>query len=170
MERLIRTGSDLDSHEQYIINLFHILLPDLKIILDVVILLFHGFIMNISEASSKYIDISGIAWSKGGEVEGVEIRIDGGKWVAALDMENDTWAKWTYRIETKKLSKGNHTIEARAVSQEKYSLIPEKTVAVTQSQSDDALDLTCLPIIGVICLVAGVAFYIIRSKGRKNEF
>ncbi len=128
------------------------------------------FIMNISEVSSKYIDISGISWSKGGEVEGVEIRIDGGRWVEAKDMSNNTWAKWTYRIETKKLVKGNHTIEARAISQEKYSLIPEESVFVAQSWQDDGLDLTWLPIVGIIILIAGVAAYVLLSNGRKNAF
>ncbi|UCE37852.1 MAG: S8 family serine peptidase [Thermoplasmata archaeon] len=126
------------------------------------------FIMDISNSSSKYIDISGIAWSKNGEVEGVEVRIDGGKWVKVKDMDNGTWAKWTYRIQTKDLSKGNHIIEARAISGDKYSLFHEEDVFVAQSFRDDEFDAACLPGIAIIVLVLGVAVYIILRKGPKN--
>ena len=57
------------------------------------------FIMNITNTSSRIIDISGIAWSKNGEVESVEIRIDDGEWVETKDISNGTWAKWTYRVD-----------------------------------------------------------------------
>ena len=43
------SASDLDAHEQYIIDLIIVLLPDLKIVLDVIVLLLHGFLMNISQ-------------------------------------------------------------------------------------------------------------------------
>jgi subtilisin family serine protease len=127
------------------------------------------FIMDISNSSSKYIDISGIAWSKGGEVEGVEIRIDNGSWKTAEDMGNGTWSKWTYRIESKKLGKGNHTIEARAISDGKYSLFSEDTVYVDKTASDDEFDPFCLPGIAIIILVIGVAAYIILWKGPRNK-
>jgi serine protease AprX len=127
------------------------------------------FIMDISNSSSKYIDISGIAWSKGGEVEGVEIRIDGGSWKMAEDMGNGTWSKWTYRIGASKLGKGNHTIEARAISNGKYSLFSEYTVYVDKTASEDEFDPFCLPGIAIIILVVGVAAYIIIWKGPKNK-
>jgi subtilisin family serine protease len=127
------------------------------------------FIMDISNSSSKYIDISGIAWSKGGEVEGVEIRIDNGSWKMVEDMGNGTWSKWTYRIEASKLGKGNHTIEARAISDGKYSLFSEDTVYVDKTVSDDEFDPFCLPGIAIIILVVGVAAYIIIWKGPRNK-
>jgi subtilisin family serine protease len=127
------------------------------------------FIMDISNSSSKYVDISGIAWSKGGKVGGVEIRIDNESWKTAEDMGNGTWSKWTYRIEASKLGKGNHTIEARAISDGKYSLSSQETVHVDKTVSDDEFDPFCLPGIAIIILVLGVAAYIIIWKGPKNK-
>lgn len=127
------------------------------------------FIMDISNSSSKYVDISGIAWSKGGEVEGVEIRIDNGEWKMAEDMGNGTWSKWTYRIEAKKLGKGNHTIEARAISDGKYSLFSEETVFVSKTTDVDELKASCLPGIAIIILVLGVAAYILIWRGPKRK-
>jgi hypothetical protein len=127
------------------------------------------FIMDISNSSSKYIDISGISWSKGGEVEGVEIRIDNGSWKMVEDMGNGTWSKWTYRVESSKLGKGNHTIEARAISDGKYSLSSQDTVYVDKTASDDEFDPFCLPGIAIIILVVGVAAYIIIWKGPRNK-
>jgi hypothetical protein len=125
------------------------------------------FIMNITD-SSDIIDISGIAWSKDGEVECVEVRIDGGQWVATQDASDGTWAKWTYRVDLKELKKGNHTIEARAVSGEKHSLFHEKTVFVPKTWEDD-FEGTCLPGIAIIILVAGIAVYILVVLGRKKK-
>ena len=124
------------------------------------------FIMNITNTSSKLIDISGIAWSKDGEVEYVEVRIDGGEWKEAKDESDGTWSKWTYRIDLSKLEKGNHTFEARAVDGGKHSLHDEEAVSVTRTWKDGGLEVNCLPGIGIIILVVGVAVYILVKKGR----
>jgi serine protease AprX len=64
------------------------------------------FIMNITDPSSRYVTISGISWSKNGEVESVEVRVDGGEWVEAKAMDNGTWAKWTYTLDQAGMGKG----------------------------------------------------------------
>ncbi|MEE9152010.1 MAG: S8 family serine peptidase, partial [Thermoplasmata archaeon] len=126
------------------------------------------FIMNISDPSSRFIDISGIAWSKNGEVESVEIRIDDGEWVETKDISNGTWAKWTYRVDLAELGKGNHTFEVRAVNSDMYSLQDEKVVLVTRNWSTVDFEANCLPGIAIIILVAGVAAYLLLKKGRKE--
>ncbi|UCG68565.1 MAG: S8 family serine peptidase [Thermoplasmata archaeon] len=127
------------------------------------------FIMEISNTSSRYVDISGIAWSQNGEVEVVEIRIDDGEWVEAKDMSNGTWSKWTYRLNQAKLGKGNHTFEARAVAGDKYSLQDEESVLVAKTWKGDESEFACLPGLVILILVAGVAGYLLFFKGRKNE-
>lgn len=127
------------------------------------------FIMNITDPSSQIIDISGIAWSKNGEVDTVEIRIDGENWVKAKDTSNGTWSKWTYRIDSTKLTKGNHTVEARAVHGEKYSLHDEEVMFVARKWTGEGFEANCLPGIAIIVLVAGVATYLLLKKGRKDD-
>ncbi len=126
------------------------------------------FIMNITNSSSRIIDISGIAWSKNGEVEGVEVKIGDGEWVMANDMSNGTWSKWTYRLDRRDLSKGDHTIEARAVNSGKYSLQDEEIVFVEQEWREGGLEGSCLPGIAIIILVVGVATYLLLIRGRKG--
>jgi serine protease AprX len=127
------------------------------------------FIMDIGNSSSRFVDISGISWSKNGEVEVVEIRIDDGEWVEAQDMSNGTWSKWTYRVDQAKLGKGNHTFEARAVAGAKYSLQDEEVVVVAKTWKGGESEFGCLPGLVIIILVAGVAGYIFFFKGRKKE-
>ncbi len=126
------------------------------------------FIMNIPNSSSRIIDISGIAWSKNGGVEGVEVKIGDGEWVMANDMSNGTWSKWTYRLDRRDLSKGDHTIEARAVNSGKYSLQDEEIVFVEQEWREGGLEGSCLPGIAIIILVVGVATYLLLIRGRKG--
>lgn len=127
------------------------------------------FIMNITNSSSRFIDVSGIAWSKNGEVEGVEVKIGDGEWVMAKDMSNGTWSKWIYRLDLKDLSKGNYTIEARAVNGGKYSLQDEEIVFVTKDWREGGLEGSCLPGIAIIILVVGVATYLLLVRGRKGR-
>ena len=127
------------------------------------------FIMEISNSSSRYVDISGIAWSKNGEVEVVEIRIDDGEWIETEDMSNGTWSKWTYRVDQAKLEKGDHTFEARAVAGDKYSLQDEESVLVAKTWKGDETEFACLPGLAILIVVAGVAGYILFFKGRNKE-
>ncbi len=82
------------------------------------------FIMNRTSQDGE-MTFYGISWAKLGKVEGVEVRIDGGKWVPAESLvgsETDEWAQWEYKCPLSKLGAGNHTMEARAIEGEKSSL------------------------------------------------
>jgi hypothetical protein len=128
------------------------------------------FIMNMSYSiTPRYIGISGIAWSKDGEVESVEVRIDGGEWVEAHDSGNGSWSKWTYLVDMKDLSKGNHTFEARATSGDMHSLHDEEIVSVDESWQEDEFQSLCLPGIAIVILVAATAAYLLLIKGRKKN-
>jgi serine protease AprX len=126
------------------------------------------FITNITNSSSRLIDISGIAWSKNGDIEGVEIKIGDGEWMMAKDMSNGTWSKWTYRLDKKELSKGDYIIEARAVNGDKYSLQDEDIVFVAEEWREEGFEGICLPGIAIIILVAGVTTYLLLLKVRKD--
>jgi serine protease AprX len=127
------------------------------------------FIMNITNTSSRYVTISGISWSKDGEVESVEVRIDGGDWVEVKDMDNGTWSKWTYKVDMARYGKGNHTFEARAVSGDMHSLHHEETVVVTKTWTLFDAEGSCLPGIAIIMVVAAVVVYLFLKKGKKND-
>jgi serine protease AprX len=127
------------------------------------------FIMNITDPSSRYVTVSGISWSKDGEVESVEIRVDGGSWREAEDKSNGTWAKWSYTVDLAQLGKGNHTFEARAVSGDQHSLHHEETVNVEKSFSTTISGGSCLPAVAILIVVVATAVYFILKKGRKGQ-
>ncbi len=127
------------------------------------------FIMDIEYSkTSEPIAISGIAWSKNGKVEYVEVKVDDGEWKQAKEMANGTWSKWTYAIDTTKLQKGNHTFEARAISGEMHSLPDDEVLFVSEQQIKGAFGTNCLPGIAIIILVTGVATYLLLFKVRKG--
>jgi serine protease AprX len=124
------------------------------------------FIMNVTYSSYGVGSISGIAWSKDGEVQSVEVRIDGGDWKEATDKSNGTWSKWIYDVEKEGLSKGDHTIEVRAVAGDKHSLHDEEMVIIRKTRDDVAFPSTCIPGIAILILVGGVAVYILLRKDK----
>jgi hypothetical protein len=127
------------------------------------------FIMNITNTSSRYVTVSGISWSKNGEVESVEVRVDGGKWVEAEDIGEGNWSQWAYKIDMSKLGKGNHTFEARAVAGEMHSLEHEEVVIVTKTWPSDEDGGSCLPGVALIAVVAAIVVYLFLKKGKKVE-
>ncbi|MDG6221148.1 MAG: S8 family serine peptidase, partial [Candidatus Thermoplasmatota archaeon] len=66
--------------------------------------------------------ISGMAWSRGGNVSSVEYRVAGGEWKTATG-NGDGWDSWQVTLDLGKIPLGNQTIEIRAVGGEKYSLV-----------------------------------------------
>ena len=93
----------------------------------------------------------------------VKIRLDNGTWTTALGLEN-----WTFTINTAKLAKGNHRIEAKSFAANLYS----ETVSVNFTVNNPSPGASiggnqwCLPAIA-IALVAGIAVLFLRKK-RKN--
>ncbi len=126
------------------------------------------FIMNITDPSSRYVTISGISWSKDGEVESVEVRVDGGSWKEAKDETDGNWSKWSYTVDLAKIGKGNHTFEARAVTGDQHSLYYEEVVLVEKTWSIPDEGGSCLPAIGIIAVIGVVAAYFILKRGGKK--
>lgn len=126
------------------------------------------FIMNVTDASRAPVFVSGIAWSKGGEVESVEVRIGDGEWREAQDESNGTWAKWTFKIGSEEIEKGNLTIEARAVSGDRHSLYHEEIVLVEKTFGDDDIGASWFLGIAFIICIAMVAVFVLMKKGKKT--
>jgi hypothetical protein len=127
------------------------------------------FIMNITDPSSRYVTVSGISWSKDGEVESVEVRVDGGDWKMASDESDGNWSMWSYTVDLARLGKGNHTFEARAISGDQHSLYYEEVVTVEKSWSTQDAGGSCLPAIAVIMVVGVVAVFFLFKKGGKGQ-
>ena len=109
--------------------------------------------------------ISGHSWAQQGVIDTVEFRIDGGSWSEATyevvpgELEAGTPFNWNITLDPNSLSKGNHTVEVRAVSGEMISL----PVLVSVSGSGIALDnqgggviLYAFGIIILVMVLAGV--------------
>ncbi|HIH82537.1 MAG TPA: S8 family serine peptidase [Candidatus Thalassarchaeaceae archaeon] len=72
--------------------------------------------------------VSGHSWAQQGVIDAVEFRIDGGAWSEATyevvpgELEAGIPFTWNISLNPNSLSKGNHTVEVRAVSGEMTSL------------------------------------------------
>jgi DMSO/TMAO reductase YedYZ molybdopterin-dependent catalytic subunit len=69
---------------------------------------------NRSRVDAGTVAIAGVAWAQHTGIDRVEVRIDGGAWIAATladAISIDTWRQWYYSWDA---SAGNHTIEVRA--------------------------------------------------------
>ena len=115
-------------------------------------------IMNATQVGD-FVEISGLAWSRGGSVGSVEVQIDGGSWKLATDLTDGLWNKWAYRVSTSNLGNGNHTVRARAVKEEKTSLTSEMlfdvkgAAKVTEEEGGGMGWLLALLIIPVVWMV-----------------
>ncbi|TBN57480.1 twin-arginine translocation signal domain-containing protein [Glaciihabitans arcticus] len=60
------------------------------------------------------VPIAGVAWAQHTGIDGVEVRVDGGPWLAAklaTAISADTWVQWVYEWDA---TPGQHEIQARA--------------------------------------------------------
>jgi hypothetical protein len=126
-----------------------------------------NYIMNISYLEHGSIDIEGFAYAKKGEIEKVELRINEGNWFEVCDT-NGTWFDWTYRLNPKDLPLGNNTLQSRAVSGDKHSLISEVDFMVVEHPSEPGAVSEQLMIGALIFLAIIIAAVIIISKYRKK--
>lgn len=67
------------------------------------------------------VNVSGTAWDADG-LTGVEIRIDGGTWIASAGTDD-----WYHMLDTTEMAYGQHTVEARANNGDHYSKIGTST-------------------------------------------
>ncbi len=67
------------------------------------------------------VNVSGTAWDADG-LTGVEIRIDGGAWIAGAGTDD-----WYHLLDTTEMAYGQHTVEARAYNGDHHSKIGART-------------------------------------------
>jgi len=120
--------------------------------------------------TSGTITIQGVAFSKEGELEDIEIAIDNGIWKEVKDIEeNGTYKFWEYKVDTTQLDNENHTIKARAVGPGGQSLEDDFEVSVfnkpTKAGGITSEQLTISII--VILIIMGAIFVYLYSKKRK---
>ncbi|MFE0748661.1 molybdopterin-dependent oxidoreductase [Gordonia sp. NPDC058843] len=71
-----------------------------------------------SEHPAGEVVVAGTAWAQHTGIERVEVRVDQGPWQPAeltTEYSIDTWRQWKFRWQA---TKGNHTLECRAIDQE----------------------------------------------------
>ncbi|MCK5561975.1 MAG: S8 family serine peptidase, partial [Thermoplasmata archaeon] len=127
-----------------------------------------NFILNISSENSEFIDIEGFAFAKSGSIERVELRIDEGDWFEVSDT-NGTWLNWTHKLKAKNIPMGNHTLESRAVSGDKYSLIDEREFTVDEQPKPTSEGAAPFVIAAVILLGVLIAALILIDRHRKRK-
>ncbi len=113
---------------------------------------------NGSTVSGEII-IKGKAWDKDGNesIAKVEIRIDGGEWQNATGILN-----WAYKLDTKKLKNGMHTIEVRAYDGINYSNIIKINIEVQNKEKKG------IPGFELAIIIAAIAVVLIRRKIEKS--
>jgi hypothetical protein len=106
------------------------------------------------------IQIEGTAVNGSFPLSIVKIRIDNGSWFIAVGLEN-----WTYRLDTSKLAKGSHFIEAKAFA----ANLSSETASVNFTVDNPSTSVStggnqwCLPAI-IIIIVTGVALLLVLRK------
>jgi hypothetical protein len=129
-----------------------------------------NFLTNISYVERGYVDIEGFAFAKQGAIDRIELRIGEGDWFEVSNT-NGTWFDWVYRLNTKDLAYGNHTLQSRAVSGDKYSLISETEFVVDSHPPEpevvaDSLILGALLFFAILILaVVIISRYMKKTRG-----
>jgi PKD repeat protein len=120
------------------------------------------------EVSGRVI-IAGSADDSDGDVERVEVKIDGGTWNTA-----DGTSEWSYELDTLNLTDGEHIITARAFDGESYSEEISISIVVTQdkSDSDEGISPLLIMAVGVLVIVVvvitAIAMGISYKKNKAN--
>ena len=116
------------------------------------------------------VNITGTASRGSSDLKLVEFRLDGGIWQNATGTDN-----WTSALDTTKLSKGAHTLEARAFDGTLYSGIPIVNFTINNSRPPRIAETVTVgefPICLVITLLALTieGFYAAKDyRNRKSE-
>ncbi len=127
---------------------------------------------NEDNVTSGIININGLAFSRDGEVDNIEISIDNGTWKTIKRIEEDGIYKyWNCELDTSDLSNGNHTIRARANGEGGQSLeFSFEIITFNKLRKQDAITTQQLTIsIVVILIIAGAVFIYLRNKKKKKN-
>jgi serine protease AprX len=115
--------------------------------------------------------VRGIAFSKTGNLEKIELSVDNGSWRTVGNTQEDgIYSLWSYDLDTSELDNGNHTVRVRALSSSSQSLEDSREIT-TQNKKQPPSGLTneqltiSIAIVLVLAVVAGVYFY---NKKKKN--
>ncbi|KQY58425.1 hypothetical protein ASD11_01805 [Aeromicrobium sp. Root495] len=68
-----------------------------------------------SDVKAGRVPVAGVAWAPHRGIEGVEVRVDGGRWqeaTLARVPSTDTWVQWSWDWDA---SEGDHVVEVRAI-------------------------------------------------------
>ncbi|MGA1794184.1 MAG: S8 family peptidase [Thermoplasmatota archaeon] len=111
--------------------------------------------------------ISGLGWSRDGNYERSEYRIDNGLWLPIEAQTNETFNPWTLVV--RDLDMGQHTIWVRSVSGSSESLYSWVDVTVMEpaekeGQLGGSTFLFILIILGIIAAIGVAAFIYVKSK------
>jgi subtilisin family serine protease len=128
------------------------------------------------EVNGSVYRIDGIAWARTNSVSVVQYRIDGGDWIEAsyeIGEEGSTALvpfNWSVALDVDKLSKGNHSIEIRAVGPEGESLPLTYTVMGTgMSTSDSSSSLgRILFLVGLFVLILAAGAFASLKQIKEN--
>jgi subtilisin family serine protease len=130
-----------------------------------------NFVVNITVTDDGKIVVSGIAWNRFGEVDEVQVRIDEGEWKTAQALgqgDNATWSEWSYTFSGGGLDIKNHTIQTRAISDEKESLIDEQEFAVERTYASEESSMWPLVAGAFIFLIAITTVVVYLKKRNRN--
>ena len=120
---------------------------------------------------SATITISGVAAKGASPLDRVEVRIDGGAWKQAQGQDS-----WSFKLDTRTLANGKHTIEARSYGGQLYSVVAKIEVTVDNSgtppvipsTNDVTTDQFPWPTLLCILLAVGLVF-LLYLKGRRRD-
>ena len=114
--------------------------------------------------------IQGVAADADGNIVVVEIRIDGGSWIGASGKD-----VWSYALNTKLYSNGQHTIEARSYDGKDFSQVASVTVSVNNPAeqgpsggrgSSDAVGIALSIALLVVALLL-IFLFLVERRSRK---
>ena len=123
------------------------------------------------ETISGMYTIAGIASDPEDGLQFVEVRIDDGPWIKAIEE-----SLWTFEWNTTNVSNGEHTIYARSYDGDNYSTEVNVTVIVDnpspptdQEPKDDWLWVALAVIIVIVVIVLLIVFLLIRRRKKSLE-
>ena len=115
--------------------------------------------------SDENIEIIGSA-TDDNEVTLVEIRIDSGSWISAIGTDS-----WTYSLQLKDLTAGEHIIYARAYDGQYYSEISQVKIEIDSGSKskDDEIEMEIIAIPAIILVAIGIfAFVLLKRKSKET--
>lgn len=127
-----------------------------------------AFIMNTSAGNrtvAAELTVNGVSYAKRGTIDRVEMQVDDGPWVTVEGVGAPEQKPFSFRVDTRGFSDGNHTVRVRAVGAGFFSLADEVTFKVQGAPPRATTGLTD----GMVFLLVAVAvcvpaIYAVRKR------